>query len=64
MDKNIQFLFVNILCILFLVLLIDFEYMTKFMLWFVWSFWSTIVAIEYAIIWRESVQCNCLEKEK
>jgi len=64
MEKNIQFLLVSTIILFFMILLLDFTHITKFMLWFLWASWSVLVAIMYAIIWRESVQCNCLEKEK
>ena len=62
MKKNIQFLLASVAILLFMIIIIDFAYMTKLMLWFLWASWSTIVAIMYAVIWRESVGCTCLER--
>lgn len=62
MKKNIEFLLATVIILFLMVMFIDFTYLTKFMLWFLWASWSTIVAIMYAVIWRESVNCRCLER--
>ena len=64
MKKNIQFLLASAVILFIMIAIIDFTYVTKFILWFLWASWSTVVAIMYAIIWRESVDCTCLERSK
>jgi len=64
MKKSIELLIVNTIIVFFFVSLMDFRYLTKFMLIFIWSIWSMVVAISYAIATREEVDCGCFEKEK
>lgn len=64
MKKNIQFLIANSLILFFMVVFMDWSIINGFILWFLWSSWATVTAIMYAVIWRESVDCRCLEKER
>ena len=64
MKRAIMFLLASVVILFVMIIVLDFTYMTKFVLWFLWSTWSVVVAMCYAIIWRESVDCRCLEKEK
>ena len=63
MKREIIFLLGSVVILFVMIILLDFTYMTKFVLWFIWSTWSVVIAMCYAIIWRESVDCRCLEKE-
>ena len=64
MKQNIKFLIANCIILFFMILFLEFSMLTKFSLWFLWASWSSVTAIMYAIIWRESVNCQCLEKER
>jgi hypothetical protein len=63
MNKPIKFLAAQAVILFVMILMIDFTFITKFMLWFLWSSWTIITSIMYAVIWRESVDCKCFEKE-
>lgn len=62
MKKSIELLIVNVIIVFFFVLLMDFRYLTKFGLVFIWSIWSVVIAMSYAIITREEVDCRCFEE--
>jgi len=64
MKQEIKFLLGSVVVLFVMIIFLDFTYITKFVLWFLWSSWSVVVAMCYAIIWRESVDCRCLEKER
>ena len=64
MKREIMFLLASIVILFVMIIFLEFTYITKLMLWFIWSSWSVVVAMCYAIIWRESVDCRCLEKVK
>ena len=64
MKRSIQFLIVQSILVFFMVILTDWTQSTKFFLAFVWAMWSCVVAMSYAIISREDVDCRCFEKEK
>ena len=64
MKKGIELLIVNVGIIFLFVWLMDFKYLTKFGLFFIWSIWSVFVAMNYAIKTREEVDCRCFEEVK
>ena len=61
MKRSMAFLIGQALIVFTMILLIDFTYMTKFMLALLWGSWSCIVAICYAILTREEIDCKCFE---
>jgi len=62
MRKEIQFLLASVIILFPMIVLMDFTHMPELAIWLFVASWSTVVAIMYAVIWRESVNCTCLEK--
>ncbi len=63
MNNSIKFLIIQSIIIFLLIIFIDFTYMTKFMLAFLWIAWTWLVSIKYAITTREEVDCRCFEED-
>ena len=64
MKNSLKFLIIQSIIIFLLIIFIDFSYMTKFVLAFLWITWTWLVSIEYAIITREEVDCRCFDEDK
>ena len=64
MKKGIEWLIITTGVLFLIILFIDFTHITKGTLFFVWSLWSWIIAITYAIKTRQEVDCRCFEEKE
>ena len=64
MKRSIKWLICSTFILFFMIISMDFIQVTKFMLFFIWSIWSVVVAMSYAILTREEVDCRCFEDVK
>lgn len=64
MKRSIEWLIVSTGILFLMIVFLDFIHITKLVLFFIWSSWSVVVAMSYAILTREEVDCRCFEDVK
>ena len=64
MKKSIEWLIITTGVLFLIILFMDFTYVSKSMLFFIWALWSWVIAITYAIKTRQEVDCRCFEEVK